>query len=433
MTRYCIIGAGPAGLASLKAMLDAGHEVDCFEKSDTIGGHWNHDYDALHLITSRQVTGFAEFPMPAHWPLFPHRNQMLEYFHLYADAFDLRRHITFGISVDAVEPIATDGPVGSAGWIVTTSDGMRREYDGVLVANGHLWDQKIPEVPGTYTGKQIHSGSYRNTGDIEGRRVLVIGSGNSGCDLAVDAAQQHFDTHIVMRRGHHFQPNTFFGKPRSELAWMQEYTFEEQDLIARLMMRVSVGEASDYPGMPIPDHRALADGPPVVNDLLLYWIQHGRITVRPGIERFDGTTVHFSDGTSDDFDTILWATGFHASLPFLDDTLLVKQDGVPLRVGGAVVPLDLEKLYLVGMIGARGPQPPIYPIQADLALRMIAIHESSASGFVPIAGPLTQAQSHEWRIDILRPLWLDQVEQTKVALRLLAASQPAGANVGASA
>ena len=433
MTRYCIIGAGPAGLASLKAMLDAGHEVDCFETSDTVGGHWNHDYDALHLITSRQVTGFADFPMPEHWPLFPHRDQMLEYFHLYADAFDLRRHITFGVSVDAVEPIATDGPVGSAGWIVTTSDGMRREYDGVLVANGHLWDQKIPAVPGSYTGKQIHSGSYRNTGDIEGRRVLVIGSGNSGCDLAVDAAQQHFDTHIVMRRGHHFQPKTFFGKPRSELAWMQEYTFEEQDLIARLMMRVSVGEASDYPGMPIPDHRALADGPPVVNDLLLYWIQHGRITVRPGIERFDGTTVHFSDGTSDDFDTILWATGFHASLPFLDDTLLVKQDGVPLRVGGAVVPLDLEKLYLVGMIGARGPQPPIYPIQADLALRMIAIHESSPSGFVPIAGPLTQAQSHEWRIDILRPLWLDQVEQTKVALSVLAASQPASAHAGASA
>jgi len=433
MTRYCIIGAGPAGLASLKAMLDAGHEVDCFEKSDTIGGHWNHDYDALHLITSRQVTGFADFPMPAHWPLFPHRNQMLEYFHLYADEFDLRRHITVNTPVDRVEPLPTDGPVGSAGWSVTTADGVRREYDGVLVANGHLWDQKIPEVPGTYTGKQIHSGSYRNTGDIEGRRVLVIGSGNSGCDLAVDAAQQHFDTHIVMRRGHHFQPKTFFGKPRSELAWMQEYTFEEQDLIARLMMRVSVGEASDYPGMPIPDHRALADGPPVVNELLLYWIQHGRITVRPGIERFDGTTVHFSDGTSDDFDTILWATGFHASLPFLDDALLVKQDGVPLRVGGAVVPLDLEKLYLVGMIGARGPQPPIYPIQADLALRMIAIHESSSSGFVPIAGPLTQAQSHEWRIDILRPVWLAQVEQTKVALSVLAASQPAGANVGASA
>jgi hypothetical protein len=428
MTRYCIIGAGPAGLAALKAMLDAGHDVDCFEKSDTIGGHWNHDYDALHLITSRNVTGFEGFPMPEEWPLFPHRDQMLEYFHLFADAFDLRRHITLDTAVDSVAPIPTDGPTGSAGWTVTTSDGVRREYDGVLVANGHLWDQKIPEIPGTFTGKQVHSGSYRNTGDIEGTRVLVVGSGNSGCDLAVDAAQDHFDTHIVIRRGHHFQPKMFFGRPRAEIPFMREFTFEEQDLITRLMMKVSVGTAEDYPGMPIPDHHALADGPPVVNDLLLYWVQHGRITVRPGIERFDGTTVHFSDGTSDEFDTILWATGFHASLPFLDDDLLVKQEGVPLRVGGAVVPLDLEKLYLIGMIGARGPQPPIYPIQADLAVRMITMHESSPTGFVPIAGPLTQAQQHEWRIDILRPLWLEQVEQTKVALQVLAASQPVGAS-----
>lgn len=427
MTRYCIIGAGPAGLAALKAMLDAGHDVDCFEKSDTVGGHWNHDYDALHLITSRNVTGYPGFPMPDRWPLFPHRDQMLEYFQLYADTFDLRRRITFGVAVERVEPLETNGPVGSAGWSVTTSDGVRREYDGVLVANGHLWDQKIPDVPGTFTGKQIHSGSYRNTADIEGRRVLVVGSGNSGCDLAVDAAQQHFDTHIVIRRGHHFQPKMFFGRPRAEIPFMSEFTFEEQDLITRLMMKVSVGTAEDYPGMPVPDHHTLAEGPPVVNDLLLYWIQHGRITVRPGIERFDGRTVHFTDGTSGDFDTILWATGFHASLPFIDDDLLSKQDGVPLRVGGAVVPLNLEKLYLIGMIGARGPQPPIYPIQADIAVRMIALHESSPDGFTPIAGPLTQAQSHEWRIDILRPLWLEQVEQTKVALQVLAAAQPATA------
>lgn len=424
MNRYCIIGAGPAGLASLKAMLDAGHEVDCFEKSDVIGGHWNHDYDALHLITSRQVTGFPGFPMPEHWPLFPHRDHMLEYFHLYAEAFDLRRHITFNTAVERVEPLPSDGPVGSAGWSVTTSDGAQHDYAGVLVANGHLRDQKVPDVPGIFTGKQVHSGSYRNVDDIDGRRVLVIGSGNSGCDLAVDAAQARLDTHIVIRRGHHFQPKTFFGKPRSELTWMQEFSFEEQDLLARLMMRVSVGDASNYPGMPIPDHRALADGPPVVNDLLLYWIQHGRIRVRPAIERFDGQTVYFADGTSDDFDTILWATGFHASLPFLSDEYLVRQDEVPLRVGGAVVPLDLEKLYLVGMIGARGPQPPIYTIQADLVLRMIALHEA-AGGFAPIAGPLTKAQPHESRIDILRPLWLEQVEQTKVALQMLTSARDA--------
>lgn len=420
MTRYCVIGAGPAGLAALKTMLDAGHEVDCFEKSDVIGGHWNHDYDALHLITSRQVTGYEGFPMPEDWPLFPHRDQMLEYFHLFADNFDLKGKITFNTAVEAVQPLSTDGPVGSAGWRVTTSDGLVRDYDGVLVANGHLWDQKIPEIPGIFAGKQIHSGSYRNTSDIEGHRVLVIGSGNSGCDVAVDAAQQHFDTHIVVRRGHFFQPKTFFGKPRSELGFLAEFTPEEQDLIARLMMKVKVGTFEDYPGMPEPDHHTLAEGPPIVNDLLLYWIQHGRITVRPGVERFEGNTVHFADGTSDEFDTILWATGFYASLPFLDDSLLKPQDDVPLRVGAAVVPLNLEKLYLIGMIGARGPQPPIYPIQADIAARMIALHESAPGGFRPIAGPLTASQEHEWRIDILRHVWLEQVDRTHAALDLLA-------------
>lgn len=419
MTRYCVIGAGPAGLAALKTLLDEEHEVDCFEKSDVIGGHWNHDYDALHLITSRDVTGYEGFPMPPEYPLFPHRDHMLDYFHRFADAFDLKGRITFNTAVESVVPGPTDGPVGSAGWQVTTSDGVTRNYDGVLVANGHLWDQKIPDIPGEFTGTQVHSGSYRNTEDIAGRRVLVVGSGNSGCDLAVDAAQQHFDTHIVIRRGHFFQPKTFFGRPRSELEFLAEFNPEEQDLIARLMMRLKVGTHENYLGMPEPDHATLAEGPPIVNDLLLYWIQHGRITVRPGIERFDDRTVHFADGTSDEFDTILWATGFHASLPFLDESLLTRSEGVPLRVGAAVVPLNLEKLYLIGMIGARGPQPPIYPIQARIAAVMIAMHEAAPDGFRPIAGPLTASQEHEWRIDILRHVWLEQVDRTHDALRLL--------------
>lgn len=423
MSRYCIIGAGPAGLASIKSLKDAGFDFDCFEKSDRIGGHWNTDYDFLHLITSRNVTAYQDFPMPDDYPLFPSRDQFLAYFHMYAREFDLERHVTFNTEVVSVEPLPTDGPVGSAGWRVSTSDGHAREYDGVLVANGHLWDQRIPHVPGAFTGKQVHSGSYRNVADIDGRRVLVVGSGNSGCDLAVDAAQHLFETHIVVRRGHFFQPKTFFGVPRAELPWMQQFTFEEQDLIARMMMRLSVGTHENY-GLPAPDHDTLADGPPVVNNLLMYWIQHGRIKVRPGIERFDGNTVYFCDGSSDDFDTILWATGFHASLPFVDESLLTREEGVPLRVGGAVVPLNLEKLYLVGMIGARGPQPPIYPIQADLAVAMMRMHEG-AGGFTPIAGPLTQLQQHEWRIDILRPVWLEQVEQTKLALQFLGSQSAA--------
>jgi hypothetical protein len=422
MSKYCVIGAGPAGLASMKTLLDAGLEFDCYERTQKVGGHWNTDYEALHLITSSKVTGYDGHPMPEDWPIFPSRKLMLKYFEDFAEEFDLKRYVSFGISVDLVEPLPTDGPTGSAGWIVTTSDGQTNTYDGVFVGNGHLWDEKRPEFPGEFTGKTIHSGSYVNTKDIDGTRVLVIGSGNSGCDLAVDAAQNHLETDIVIRRGHFFQPKTFFGVPRAELGWMQEFTFEEQDLIARLMIRLSVGTHENYPGMPAPDHKTLADGPPVVNQLLLYWIHHGRISVKPGIERFDGKTVHFSDGTSKEYDTILYATGFHASLPFLSEEYIERQEGVPLRVGAAVVPIGLEKLYLIGMIGARGPQPPIYLIQAKLALEMVRLHEQ-AGGYRAIAGPLEKLQEKEWRIDILRPIWLEQVEHTKTALSIMSEVQ----------
>jgi hypothetical protein len=291
----------------------------------------------------------------------------------------------------------------------------------VFVCNGHLWDQKVPHFPGEYTGHTVHSGSYKNpTESIVGERVLVVGAGNSGCDIAVDNAQHLKTTDIVIRRGQFFQPKSFFGKPRAELEFMRQFSFEEQDLISRMLMRVTIGEWSDYPGLPQPAHRTLADGPPVVNELLLYWIRHGRITVRPGISRFEGKTVHFEDGSNAEYDTIAFATGFRASLPFLDQSLLELQDGVPLRVAAAVLPLNLEKLYLIGMIGARGPQPPIYPIQAELAIAMAKLHEADPRGWTEITSRFMETDEREWRIDIIRPLWMEQVEQTRRRLLQLA-------------
>ncbi len=418
--KYCVIGAGAAGLPALKMLIDEGFDVDCFEKSDKVGGHWNHDYDFLHLITSKTVTGYEHWPMPDDYPTFPSKDLMLKYFNMYAEEFNLFERITFNTEVVSCVPLPGDGLPGSNGWTVTTSDGKTQTYEGVLIANGHLWDQKTPEFEGEFTGRQIHSGSYRNTKDIEGP-VLIVGSGNSGCDLAVDCAQNYFDTSIVMRSGHFFQPKTFFGRPRAELPWMAEFSFEEQDLIARLMMRVSVGEWSNYPGMPEPDHKRLMDGPPVVNNLLLYWLHHGRIAIKPGIKRFEGKTVHFEDGTSKDFETILWATGFHASVPMLDDSLLKRsEDNVPLRYGAGVVPVGLEKLYYIGLIAARGGQPMQYPIQTDLAIRMIKLHERSATGTAPVQETLAASQEPEWRVDILRPIWFDQIADTKEILTKMA-------------
>jgi cation diffusion facilitator CzcD-associated flavoprotein CzcO len=418
MTRYCVIGAGAAGVSALHQLRAAGYDVDCFEKTDRVGGHWHTDYDALHLITSRDMTAFEDFPMPADYPHFPRRDQIRRYIESYAQARGLYDIIELNTAVHSVVPVDTDGPVGSAGWVVTSDKGTG-VYDGVLVANGHLWDPKIPDAPGEFSGKQLHSSQYKNTGDVEGTRVLVVGAGNSGCDLAVDVAQHRLEADIVVREGMYFQPKMYFGRPRQQVEFMKDFTPSDQDLLARLLAKVSIGENSDYPGLPSPAHKTLAEGATVVNDLLLYWIHHGRVRVRPGIERFDGKTVYFSDGTSGEYDTILWATGFHASLPFLDEALIRRSAGAPVRYGAGILPEGLEKLYFIGLIAPRGPQIPIYGVQAKVVARMIGLHEQAGERGAGIAAYLGTLQEPEDRIDIVRDLWLQQLADTERLLDAL--------------
>jgi cation diffusion facilitator CzcD-associated flavoprotein CzcO len=408
--RYCVIGAGAAGLAALQVLLDAGLDVDCFERTDRAGGHWHTDYEALHLITSRNLSGYPGHPMPPHYPLFPSRDQVRDYLVGFAERAELLPHIRFGTEVLSVEPV---GPDGAGGWNVTTSAGDAGHYDGVLVANGHLWDPVIPKVPGEFTGTSLHSSQYRNVSDVQGHRVLVVGSGNSGCDLAVDAAQARLDTAVSVRSGAIFQPKTFYGRPRSEMRWLAKLPPRAQDRLARALIKVVHGTWSDYPGLPRPKARTLAEGRPVVNSQLLYWIQHGRIKVVPGVERCEDRTVHFTDGSSREVDTILWATGFNVKLPFLDRALLQWRDSVPLKVGGHTVPLGLEKLYFVGLVGPRGPQFPVYTAQARLITKFIAAHGRAPGGSAGLSSALAALDPADSRIDIVRPVWQAQLDRAE--------------------
>jgi cation diffusion facilitator CzcD-associated flavoprotein CzcO len=319
-------------MAALKTLLDEEFSVDCFEKSDRVGGHWHTDYEALHLITPRDSSAFEGFPMPADYPVYPSRDQVRDYMLAYAAAFDLHRHIHLNTAVEHCVP---PGQNGEAGWRVTLSTGESRTYKAVLVANGHLWDPAFPEAASDYTGTSLHPCQYVSTDEIKGC-VLVVGCGNSGCDLAVNAPQHRLDVSIAVRRGQVFQPKTLLGKPRSELPFLQGLSPELQNMVTNMLILASKGTAADYPGLPTPETYDLDQHPPVLNDLLLYWIQHGRMKVVPGIERIEGRTVHFTDGRAEDFDTILWATGFSTRLPFLEDDLLEWRDGVPLRTAATV-------------------------------------------------------------------------------------------------
>ncbi|MGX5656383.1 flavin-containing monooxygenase [Geodermatophilus nigrescens] len=419
--RVCVIGAGAAGLEAVRVLRDAGHEVVALERGERTGGHWHTDYESLHLITPRDVSGFDGVPMPAHYPLFPSRQQVVDYLDDVAERFSLHDHVRSGTEVTAVT--SPDG--GASGWDVTTADGATEHWDAVVVANGHHWDPALPGMAQRFTGRSLHSSQYRTSADLDGDRVLVVGAGNSGCDLAVDAVHARREVSIAMRRGQVFQPKTFFGRGRNQLPLLARLPMAVSERVQRTLVRISVGTAADYPGLQRPATANLNRQPPVVNDLLLYWLQHGRITARPGVDDVRGRTVVFADGSTAEFDTVLWATGFRVSLPFLAPEVLTWRDGVPLRVGGMTVPVGVQRLYTVGLASPRGAQFPVFSAQSRLAVRLLALEGRTAR---PLHEELLRAGPPDERVDVLRPLWTRQVAASNRLLdRLERDARPAGA------
>lgn len=424
VSQYCIIGAGAAGLAALKTLRDQNINAVCFEKSQQVGGHWHDDYQALHLITPKSTSCFDGFPMPENYPLYPGRDQVKAYIENYATHFNLYPQIRFNSCVEQIVPA---GKQGEDGWEVTVN-GESHHFSGVIVANGHLWDPAFPDGAENYTGISLHSCQYNNTDQLTGK-VLVVGCGNSGCDLAVDAAQQRFDTDVVIRRGQVFQPKALFGLPRAELPFINQLPPELQNSLAQALTLVSLGSWKNYPGMPEPETWDLEKQPPVVNNLLLYWIQHGRIKVRPGIADIQGKAVTFSDGSTSEYDSVLWATGFNVSLPFLAQSQLDWQDGVPLRTAAMTLPTRSENLYFVGLAAPRGAQWPVYCQQTTLIARMIKLQQQGVNN---IAALMAEHQQPDTRIDIVRRLWQQNFDDTVKTLDLLEKVHPGSARVPSS-
>src|SRR5699024_6370160 len=238
------------------------------------------------------------------------------------------------------------------------------------------------------------------------------------CDMAVDVAQSRLEVDIVIRKGIHFQPKMYFGQPRSELSFLKDFTGEEQDLISRLLAKVSIGTNDQYPGLPMPESHDLAGGATTINDLLLYWIQHGRVGVKPGIEDINGNTVTFADGTSKYYDSIIWATGFHTSPPFLDDELIPWTNGVPVRRAAGILPQGVEQLYFVGLIAPRGPQIPIYGIHAARFSRMLDLHDCAQRPLAP-ARYFEHVPAPDDAVDFVRHLWQQDLEDTDRQLTAL--------------
>jgi cation diffusion facilitator CzcD-associated flavoprotein CzcO len=327
VTRFCIIGAGACGLAIAKTFAERGIHFDCFEALSDIGGIWNPSsphvvYGSTFLNSSKKLSRYPDFQFPEEWPHYVSRAQAQAYLRAYATEFGLYPLISFNKRVTKAER-------AGQGWrVAIEGESAPRLYAGLVVANGHHWEPNTPSYPGRFTGEVLHSHDVKSKEQLKGKRVLVVGAGNSAVDILSDAALDGAKAVHSMRRTYYFFPKMVFGKPTDvfiDLTSRWPLPRSVMRMLYKLGMRVLVGPHHRY-GLTAPDHD-LFEAHPTSCTTYLDHIVHGRIAVKPGIERLDGARVRFTDGGEEEIDLLVYATGFKVSFPFLDPSLILEADG----------------------------------------------------------------------------------------------------------
>jgi hypothetical protein len=352
--KVCIIGAGSSGLAAAKTFSERGIPFDCLEREGDIGGLWNEAtktgvvYDTTYLVSSRKYTGFEDYPLPEEYPTYPSHRETLSYLRAYAMNFGILDKIELNAAVERAERVKD-------GWRVKVAGEQRpRFYRALVIANGHHHVPRMPKIPGTFTGEILHSRDYRSVKQLADKRVVVVGSGNSGCDIVVDATSVAQRVYLSMRRGTYFVPKFVFGRPMDGVINFCEKVPMPRGLRNRFYTffhTLMVGRNERY-GLPEPEHRIM-DTHPTMTTVVPQLSGHGRIGVKPEITEFAGDKVRFSDGSEVEPDLVIFATGYEVSIPFIDNSLLFDRDGQPLFYLNVFHP-ELDDLFAVGLIQANG-------------------------------------------------------------------------------
>ena len=386
--KILVIGAGPCGLAACKALADRDLAFDCLEASNQVGGLWklepgNGSYRSLQTNTSIGGMCFTDFPFKDNGSPYRSAVEMLDYFNAYADHFDLKPHIQFNTKVLNAKPNESNT------WQVQLDDGSSREYASVVVASGQYTHPRLPHhsYHGHFNGDRIHIQEYMDTRepiDLRDKTVLVVGLGSSAAEIAAEVSDPNTplgcakSTLLSARSGRWVMSKINNGVPldaRSPhaatrvpwpLRWLRPETGAN---IARRVMgkwlqdQFKAYGGAEALGLPEPTIKPWEDRPTMSSGFVSA-LQEKRLDVRPGIDRFEGDRVHFSDGSEAEVDVIIYATGYQLNLGFIDEDVL----GCPapeLELYQRIAHPNQPGLYFVGLCRVMCPLWPVAEQQSQ--------------------------------------------------------------------
>lgn len=332
-----IVGAGPAGLAVARELRVRRVPFRLLERGATVGHSWARLYDSLRLHTGKHLSALPGLRFPRSAPLFPSRDDFLDYLGRYSAAYDLEPEL----SSDVLHARR------DRRWLVETA-AEQIEARALIMATGIMAGPHVPSIAGRgdFEGRVLHSIEYRRPDPFRGQRVLVVGVGNSGGEIGAELARNGIETTLAVRSGANVVPLTILGLPVQYLSvYVRRLPRPVQEAVVTAVRRVT-DRRRGPPVLPRPGHSPL-DSIPLIGFHLVDEIRAGRIAVRPGVERFTRSGVRFADGAEEPFDTVILATGFRPALAPLGDAVQRDDRGFALRTG-RVRSVDHADLYFVG-------------------------------------------------------------------------------------
>jgi dimethylaniline monooxygenase (N-oxide forming) len=394
MQRVAVIGAGPGGIVAARYLKSEGLDPVIFEQGAHLGGQWSGDpghsgvWPSMRTNTSRIMTSFSDLPHHDASPTYPTNTAMGEYLERYAHHFHLLPHIRFNTLVRELSQ-ASDGT-----WLVRTDAGTEI-FDQAIVATGRYNKPALPKVPGLDTfsgsGGLSHAFAYKHPEALRGSRVLVAGCSISALEIASDLAMLGANRVVVTNRKQRYVlPKLIAGVPTDHVAFTRFAALAEESFPMAAVgeglkgfILAAAGNPAQF-GAPRPSEN-IFEANISQSQFFLPLVAEGRIAIRPWIESVDRQTVHFADGTSEDFDAIICGTGYDLNLPFLSAEILheLNADEHHLDLYKFTFPERLPGLAFLGMLGVVGPYFPVLELQA----RWIAYTFSGAQP-APSAGDL---------------------------------------------